>query len=63
MTCSNGRKHGDITCIVAGAGLRMGRTRPEHVQVASVAEHALVDAVAEMAPALVVAVGELALVA
>ena len=33
------------------------------MQVASVAEQALVDAVAEMAPALVVAVAELTLVA
>ena len=45
--------------IVAGAGLRLGRTRPEHVQVATVAELALAVAVAEMA--LVTAVAELAL--
>ena len=46
--------------IVAGAGLRLGRTRPEHVQVATVAELALVAAVAAMA--LAVAVAEMALV-
>ena len=46
--------------IVAGAGLRLGRTRPEHVQVATVAEMALVVVVAELA--LVAAVAELALV-
>ena len=49
--------------IVAGAGLRLGMTRPEHVQFASVAEQALVAALAEMTPALVAAVAELALVA
>ena len=62
MTSPNGRTH----CIVAGAGLRLGRTRPEHVQVASVAEQALnliVAAVAEMAPTLVAAVAKLALIA
>ena len=48
MTFSNGRTNrGD--CIVAGAGLRLGRTRPEHVHVATVAEQALVAVVAEMA--------------
>ena len=51
---SNGGRY-----IVAGAGLRLGRTRPAHVQVATVAELALAVAVAEMA--LVTAVDELAL--
>ena len=51
---SNGGRY-----IVAGAGLRLGRTRPEHVQVATVAELALAVAVAQMA--LVTAVDELAL--
>ena len=58
--------HGDITsllvlgCDFAGAGLRLVRTRPEHVQVATVAELALVAVVAEMG--LAVAVAEMALV-
>ena len=51
---SNGGRY-----IVAGAGLRLGRTQPEHVQVATVAELALAVAVAEMT--LVTAVDELAL--
>ena len=55
---SNGRTH---YYIVTGAVLRLGRTRPEHVQVATVTEQALVVAVAEMALATAVAV--LALVA
>ena len=56
--------HGDITsllvlgCDFAGAGLRLGRTRPEHVQVATVAELAV--AVVELA--LVAAVAEMTLV-
>ena len=59
--------HGDITsllvlgCDIAGAGLRLGRTRPEHAQVATVAEVALAVSVADMA--LVAAVDDLALVA
>ena len=53
---SNGGRY-----IVAGAGLRLGRTRPEHVQVATVAELALAVAVDELA--LVAAVAEMALVA
>ena len=48
-------------CIVAGAGLRLGRTRPEHVHVATVAEQTLFVAVAEMA--LVATVADQALVA
>ena len=44
MTSSNGRM-----THVAGAGWRLGRTRPEHVHVATVAEQALFVAVAEMA--------------
>ena len=51
MTSSNGRASlGDIIeGLVVGAGLRLGKTRPEHVQVATVAEHALFAVVAEMA--------------
>ena len=45
--------------IVAGAGLRRSRTRPDHVQVAADAEMALVAAMDEAA--LVAAVTELAL--
>ena len=55
-------------CIVAGAGLRLGRTQPEYVHVAAVAEEAMFVAVAEMAlfavvagQALFVAVAEMAL--
>ena len=55
-------------CIVAGAGLRLDRTRPEHVHVATVAEQAMFVAVAEMTlfaavaeQALFVAVAEMAL--
>ena len=58
--------HGAITsllvldCDFAGAGLGLTRTRPDHVQVATVADRALVAAEAEMA--LVSAMDEAALV-
>ena len=69
MTSSNGRTtRGDIASLHAGAGLRLGRTRPEHVHVATVAEQAMFVAVAEMVlfavvaeQALFVAVAEMAL--
>ena len=60
MTSSNGRTtRGDIASLLVLGCDWVGRTRPEHVHVATVAEQAMFVAVAEMA--LFVAVAEMAL--
>ena len=62
MTSSNERTtHGDIIIVAGAAWLRLGRTRPDHVQVVALAEQAMFAAVAELT--LVAAVAELTLVA